>query len=183
NQSFFMRGPLGGRELSSMDPAIGGTLANVGEWMGEERPFPARPFLGSPRLEQIAANLPTSRLTTTARTLSDPRKYEGGPFPGSIAAMQLGTGLRFQDISPQQRLRTLENEIQARIRDEGGYSQRLVRFTKRDIEQAEKTDPERAEQMKELNAALTEIRRLRAQLKEQETEEPQRPRVRLRRAG
>src|SRR5690606_24289817 len=88
NQSFFMRGPLGGRELSSMDPAIGGTLANVGEWMGEERPFPARPFLGSPRLEQIAANLPTSRLTTTARTLSDPRKYEGGPFPGSIAAMQ-----------------------------------------------------------------------------------------------
>src|SRR5690606_42036088 len=43
--------------------------------------------------------------------------------------------------------RSLENEIQARIRDEGGYSQRLVRFTKRDIEQAEKRSEEHTSEL------------------------------------
>ena len=169
-QSFFMRGPLGGRELTSMDPAIGGTIENIRSLAtGRERKYPAQPFLGSRVLEQIASNSPLSRALTTARTITDARKWS--PLGIPIAA-QLGTGLRVQDTSPMQQLRSLENEISATIRDEGGLAFRVTRFSRKDIEEAEKSNPERAARMRELNLALEKVRKARAELQKAEKQTP-----------
>lgn len=172
-ESFFQRGPLGGREVTSQDPLMGGVRANIGQLLGEDRAYPAEP-VGGRTLEQIAANTPLSRLLSTARTATDKRKWEGGLFPGATLGLQLGSGLRFTDVSPQQRLRMLEDQITADIRDRGGYIGRFATFTKRDIEAA---DPEEAAEMERLNESLREVRRLRQELQEEK------PKVRFRKAG
>lgn len=178
NESLFQRGPLGGRDLGDMDPTIGRTLQNI----GLQEPGPvgrAKPFL-HPGFEHLAVNTPASRLLNTTRTLTDPRKYQatGGVFdavPGQALAMQLLTGIRQTDISPQQRLRELREQIDSIISEEGGYVGRNVTFTKEQIKQAEETDHEAAARMKQLMAAKRELQRL---LKQDE-----KPKVRLRRAG
>jgi hypothetical protein len=71
-----------GRELSDLDGSIERLYENV---TGDK-------INRMPLTEQIAANLPTSRLLTTARTLSDPRKSVGTKL------QQLGTGIRTSDV-------------------------------------------------------------------------------------
>lgn len=181
NESLFQRGPMGGRDLGDMDPTIGRTLQNLG--LREPGPVGrATPFL-SPGLEHMAVNTPFSRLLNTARTITDPRKYAatGGmfdAFPGQALGMQLLTGVRQTDISPQQRMRELREQMDALIRDEGGYVGRNVTFTKQQIKDAEASDPERAERMKQIMSAKRELQKLLRDSREDES-----PRVRLRRAG
>src|SRR5690606_22560253 len=95
----------GGRDLLDMDPTIGRTISNVSELLGGE-PWEtgsgqAKPFLGQ-GVEFAAANSPLSRLFSTVRTATDPRKYEG-PLPGAGVAANLLTGLRVHDLSPAAR--------------------------------------------------------------------------------
>lgn len=87
-QSFFQKGPEGGRPLEDMDPTIGRTLAN---WAGRDRPVT---FHGSQAVEAIAGNSPLSRILTTTRQLSDKRKGYGAK------ATNLLTGVKVSDVSP-----------------------------------------------------------------------------------
>ena len=65
-QSFFQRGPGGGRQLQDMDPALGRTIANLA---GERKPMNMGQLP-----ETIIANSPASRYISTARTATDLRK-------------------------------------------------------------------------------------------------------------
>jgi hypothetical protein len=93
-QSFFQRGPEGGRPIGDLDPAIGRTIANLGNLTGlRESTQPVR-YPGSEIIEQLAANSPASRLIATARTLTDPRK------DALTKATNLLSGVRISDVSP-----------------------------------------------------------------------------------
>lgn len=155
-ESFFQRGPLGGRELSDMDPAAGRILTNLG--MRDELPSGrARPLLGT-EFENVLSNLPTSRLMTTARTLTDPRKYEGGPFPGSAALLNTGTGLRVSDLSPAASDSMLRDTLFANAKESGlAGSFETVRYSKATIDATEKENPKLADEMRQHNALVTEL--------------------------
>lgn len=160
-ESLFQRGPMGGRDVLDQDPTIGRLISNVGELAGQApREFPgtgrAKPFL-STGFEQLAANLPTSRLMTTLRTATDRRKLEGGLFPGSKALINIGTGFRISDLSPQAQDAMLRDELAALTREEGGKAFESVRFSKAQIAAAEKESPEKAARMLALNAAAAEL--------------------------
>jgi len=100
-QTFFQRGLRGGRALTELDPTIGRLVSNV--IPGVDKP---------PRLpnwiEHLSANLPTSRILTTMRTLTDPRKRikPGVAIPGAAAWANVLTGLRVTDVpmSAQERV-------------------------------------------------------------------------------
>jgi hypothetical protein len=107
-QSFFQRGPDGGRPMNELDPVIGRTLANIGNLTGlRESTDPVR-YPGAGFIEQVASNSPLSRVLTTARTLTDTRK---DPL---TKAANLLSGVRIADISPGAQDRaTLEKVTQA----------------------------------------------------------------------
>lgn len=166
-ESFFQRGPQGGRELGDMDPTIGRTLTNVGDIaqkftgsrLGFREELPggkARPFI-STNAESLLGNLPTSRAATTMRTLTDARKWSGGPFPGSAALLNLGTGIKVSDIAPSAQDALLRDELSALSRSEGANVFESVRFTRQQIAEAERDDPQLAARMRALNAAATEL--------------------------
>jgi hypothetical protein len=85
-QSFFQKGPEGGRPLEDLDPTIGRLVSNV---TGQERAARLPGWF-----EAVAANSPATRALTSARQLTDPRK--------GLAAkgVNLLTGVRVHDVSP-----------------------------------------------------------------------------------
>lgn len=149
-QSLFQQRPL-----TDLDPALGRTLSNVGlrDTFASGR---AKPVIG-PQFENFLMNTPISRALTTARTATDSRKLEGGAFPGSIALMNLGTGLRFSDVSPQVQEGILRDAIAQASKDRGATRFETIRFSKADIAAAEKSDPALAAEMVALNAAANEL--------------------------
>jgi hypothetical protein len=96
-ESLFQRGPLGGRELSEADPTLGRLLTNLG--LREEVDGRAQPVIGQ-TFEHLLANAPGSRLLTTLRTLTDPRKRLGDTVLPGEALIPALTGLRLTDVSP-----------------------------------------------------------------------------------
>ena len=113
-QSFFQRGPMGGRALQDMDPLVGRTISNVMQMMAGDtgRREPAR-WPGA-TTEHIAANLPISPHLTYLRTMTDPRKGM------AVKAFNLLTGLRFADVSPEAKRALLDETLQAMIRSKAG---------------------------------------------------------------
>jgi hypothetical protein len=104
-ESFFQTGPGGGRDLADLDPTVGRTISNL---LGEEQP------VSTPRsLEFALANSPVSRFMTTARTLSDRRKYD------PLGAMNFLTGVRVSDISPEQRDREAITRLGEQLKEVG----------------------------------------------------------------
>jgi hypothetical protein len=87
-QSFFQTGTDGGRPLDELDPTVGRTASNL---LGLKKPVE---FPGSRELEMIAMNSPLSRVLTTARQLSDPRKGV------TEKAVNLMSGVRISDVGP-----------------------------------------------------------------------------------
>lgn len=156
-ESLFQRGPMGGRDVLDQDPTIGRLISNVGELAGAQpRTLPsgrAKPFI-SHGFEQLAANLPTSRLLTTARTLTDKRKLEGGPFPGSAALANVLSGVKVSDISPAASDAMLRDEADALMRELGAQSYNVTRFTKSQLENA---TPDERERMLAFNAVKDEL--------------------------
>lgn len=80
-----------GRELSDLDSPINRTAANLRQLRTGEAPGP----MPQPGLHDfILSNSPASRLASTMRTASDPRK-------GLLTKLlNLGTGMRFTDVDP-----------------------------------------------------------------------------------
>ncbi len=111
----------------------------------------------TPQFENLLMNTPISPALTTARTATDQRKYEGGPFPGSMAALNLGTGLRVTDVSPAVQEGIIRDAIAQVSKEKGASRFETIRFSKADIEQARKDDPETAAEMEALNAAQNQL--------------------------
>jgi hypothetical protein len=94
NQTLFQKGPSGGRPLEDLDPTLGRIISNIKQAVtGEETPR-AKPILGSQALEFAVANSPLTRFATTARQMTDQRKWGIGGLANLL------TGVRVSDISP-----------------------------------------------------------------------------------
>jgi len=112
-RTFFQRGPMGGRDLQDMDPLIGRTLRNIQQTVTGETGSRA-PVQTHPGLEHLAANLPWSPHLAYVRTAFDPRKSLG------VKAMNLMTGARFADVSPEAKRALLDETLQKMIRSTAG---------------------------------------------------------------
>ena len=97
NQSFFQRGSVGGRPLEDLDPTLGRLAANLLRKAGLRDSTEA---LETPQwLESAVGNSPLSRVLTTARTLTDPRKEGVYGLPGFPAIVNTLTGFKLNDVS------------------------------------------------------------------------------------
>jgi hypothetical protein len=165
-KSFFQRGPLGGRDLADMDPTLGRLATNLG--LREKTPAGrARPILGQ-TFEHVMANMPTSRLFNTLRTLSDERKaIEGTPIPGPKALLNVLTGLRITDVSPRAQRSALRDTAFALAREQGARPFTTFSFSKDVIAKTEETDPEAARKMR----AFMRLKRLVSQKSRKEREQ------------
>jgi hypothetical protein len=156
-QSFFQRGPEGGRPFSDMDPTLGRLATNLG--MQSELPSgQAAPLFGNSLLENVVANSPFSRLTTTARQLSDSRKWEG-TVPGLGLGVNLFTGMRMSDVSPAAQDAVIREAYSALAKQSGARAYSNTRFPKDAIEEAKKSDPEEARKMQAFNDLMNLLAR------------------------
>jgi hypothetical protein len=146
--STFQRAPGGGgRALEDMDPALGRTLANIGELTGiRNKKSPVR-YPGSGVIEQVLSNSPISNLLTKARTVTDPRKSLGAK------ATNLLSGVKVTDVSPATQDRELLNRV-AQIEKEMGGKTYALSYVPKDRKE-ELTEKER----KDL-AVIAELKRL-----------------------
>ena len=117
-QSYFQKGPTGGRSLDDLDPTYGRIASNLAEWAGGPKTQYAAPLFGSKELEFLLGNLPTSRFGTTIRQLTDKRKWED---PSALAA-NLFTGLRKTHISEGAQDRIIQTRIDELMGDIGARS-------------------------------------------------------------
>ncbi len=119
-QTFFQKGPVGGRPLEDLDPLLGRTLSNV---LGREKPvkLPAS-------LEYLAANSPAARALTTARTLTDKRKWNLGGLANAA------TGVRVTDVSQASRDAIERERVAQVIKDMGGKSFQKVYIPKAELD-------------------------------------------------
>lgn len=145
-ESFFQRGPLGGRDLGDLDPTIGRLLSNIGESTGLRDPGsgPVR-YPGQFPLEFIAGNSPLARGLSTARVLSDPRKSLGE------RAMNALTGFRSTTISPGAQDAVLRDAAAALGKQLGAKEFSRIRFTEDELQRLEATNPTAAETARAFN--------------------------------
>lgn len=166
-QTFFQRGPSGGRPLTQLDPSVGRTISNV---TGADNPVNILGDRGWSRFaEHLLSNSPASKLLTTARQLSDPRK--------DIGTKAVNTLLPFKitDVSPQQQERAI-NEASASLADELGartWSNRY--FPKEMIAAVQKTNPEAAKQMIALDNLMRKAKRDAKKFRDEKQAEKKKP--------
>lgn len=115
-QSFFQKGPHGGRDLEDLDPVIGRTLGNIGQVTGLRNNTSPVKYPGSGIIEHIASNSPFSGLLTGLRTATDPRKGIGTKLTN------LTTGFRVSDVSRAAQDKELMNRVSKLERAMGGRS-------------------------------------------------------------
>lgn len=90
-------GEARGRRLDEMDPLVGRIMSNIGDVLTGSETKRADPFI-SQDFEHVMANLPFSRYLSTARKITDPRKWQDA---GSVAANALDnlSGIKLYDVS------------------------------------------------------------------------------------
>lgn len=150
-QSFFQKGPTGGRPLEDMDPLLGRLGA---ELTGREKSYKL-----PQALEVAAANSPASRVLSTARTALDPRKN----LP--TAALNLLTGLRFSDVRPEAQDAKLREMLQAAEKELGAKSFQRTYFPKEDLAQMSPQDRAAATEQQILMNMLADRAKKRAEKK------------------
>ncbi|KAF0137609.1 MAG: hypothetical protein FD153_1640, partial [Rhodospirillaceae bacterium] len=160
-QSFFQRGPLGGREITEMDPPLGRLLANL---RGDDEPVQI------PRwIENMLTNMPTSRFVSMARTLTDPRKRwgPGAKMPGAAALIPLLTGVRMADVEISVQERMLKDIINKLIQETPGARAFTQFYFPQPV--LERMEPEEREKAEELTTASRLLqRRIRERAKQRE---------------
>lgn len=112
-RSSFQGGPMGGRDLASMDPSLGRIFTQL----GIQDPLPneqAAPAFGSRGLEFALANSPVSRLLSTTKGLLDyDRKSLTQRASNALLGMKLTT------VNQQQRRRGVRELMNARMKEAG----------------------------------------------------------------
>lgn len=165
-ESFFQRGPQGGRDLNDMDPTLGRIVANVTGQTGSDasRKFPLW-------FEQVLANSPVSRGLTTVRKLTDPRKRsETVPFmPGSTAILNVLTGASVADISPGAKDAIVRELLNQEMTEMGATAFERMSFPK---SVRDKMTPEQLEAIRPLEGlANTMADRAKRRAKEREADQ------------
>lgn len=118
NESFFQKGPSGGRELGDLDPTIGRLISNITKDDKAKR-LPAA-------VEFVAGNSPISRLLTTGRMLTDTRKSAMDKLVPFL------TGTRISTISPAAQDAVLRERAMAMSKDLGSKSFTKIYFPEDD---------------------------------------------------
>ena len=111
-RSSFQGGPMGGRDLASMDPSLGRIFTQL----GIQDPLPneqAAPAFGSRGLEFALANSPVSRLLSTVKGVVDTRK---SPIQRASNAL---LGMKLTTVNQQQRRRGVRELMNARMKEAG----------------------------------------------------------------
>ena len=133
--SAFQRGPAGPRALEDQDPLVGRLIQNVSDMAtGERTRNPVR-FPGSRYVESLVGNSPLSRLLSTSRTLTDPRKS------WSAAGLNTLTGARVTDVSQRSQEAQVGQELKALMKAAGAKDFENVYFSK--AQQAAMTEEQR----------------------------------------
>ena len=115
-ESTYFDGPGGGRALTDLDPTYGRIRSNITDALtGEKTVGRAEPIFGSELAENVLANLPTSRIGTTLRTITDSRKIAN---PVKMA-LNLGTGVKVSDVSEASWDAAMQNKAIEKMKDLG----------------------------------------------------------------
>jgi hypothetical protein len=149
-QTFFQRGPMGGRRLEDLDPTIGRIISNAKQIISGEKAERgrARPFI-STGFEQLVSNLPTARITTSLRTATDTRKN------AIEKVMNLFTGVRLTTLSPAAQDAVIRETAQMLMREYGANVFEKVYFS--DDEKAAMT-PDKLQIAEGLEAVVKQLR-------------------------
>jgi hypothetical protein len=162
NTSTFFDGPMGGRRLDDLDPAIGRLLTNMGlrDLPPSGRPAP----FGSKLIESIAANSPAAAYLSQLRVATD----DPARRSASEKAMNLLLGFRTRIVEPEALARELRDRLNKMQVDMGAQPYTVVGNTDK-LGQAyeEIGDAESAERLRATEQAL---RRLRMQLQKLRSE-------------
>jgi hypothetical protein len=156
-QSFFQRESDGGRPLSSADPSIGRTIANIGNLTGLRDSTTPVTFPFSREVEHLAANSPASRLIGAARTVTDPRK---DPLTKAINFL---TGNRIADVSPAAEDTALAGRIGSILKEAGGRTLSETYIPKDRLTNLPKEEREMIEKLMELKGIIAKRRKQRKQ--------------------
>lgn len=151
-ESFFQRGPTGGRDLGDLDPTVGRLLSNVGVSTGlMPEGSDAIRYPGMKQVEFLLGNSPISRALTTARSLSDPRK-------GVLAkGANFLTGARVSDISPAAQDAVLRDAATAFGKGIGAKEFSRISFSKDQIAEMKSRNPEAAKIAEAFNALQKQL--------------------------
>lgn len=157
-QTFFQRGPNGGRPLNDLDPTIGRTISNIGEQLGLREPGGGPVNIlgdrGASRIaEHLASNSPISRLLTQARTLTDPRKNITEKSANLLSPVKL------TDISPKAQERSLIDASNALADSLGAGSWSNRYFREEDLKRMDKYNPAMAAQARALKKLWDEAKK------------------------
>ena len=144
-QTFFQKGPEGGRPLGDLDPTIGRTISNL---IGRDKPVT---FPGSRAAEFVLGNSPASRLLTTARQLSEVSPLAKHPKGVGGVATNLLTGARVSHVSPAAQDAILREQIQRLLKQAGGKSFLRTYVPKED---AAAMSPQQREEVQQLQGLL-----------------------------
>ena len=144
-QTFFQKGPEGGRPLGDLDPTIGRTISNL---IGRDKPVT---FPGSRAAEFVLGNSPASRLLTTARQLSEVSPLAKHPKGVGGVATNLLTGARVSHVSEAAQDAIVREQVQRLLKSEGARPFVKVQMPK---EELEKLPPEQQERVRELQGLL-----------------------------
>ncbi len=140
-QSFFQRGPMGGRPLEDLDPLVGRLLSNV---TGDEELLKSLPT----SVEVGLANSPLAPLLAHLRVGTDSRK-------GAIArSFNLLTGGRITDVSEGAQASMLQEALHREMKDAGGKAFTRVFFSKEDLAAMSPAEREKAVRLNALNKLL-----------------------------
>ena len=165
-QTFFQKGPSGGRPLEDLDPTIARTIANIKESLGGEKQRHVKPF-GGDAFEFVAGNSPLSRGLTTLRTLFDPRKSKGAK------ALNFLTGFKVSDVSPASQDAILSERIKEAEHRLGGRDYEVT-YIPQDIFDA--MSPLQQLDVLRVQAAKKELAKNKKERLEQEEKEKKRQR-------
>lgn len=170
-ESFFQKGPLGGREIDDLDPTLGRTLANILYQTGLRDDPSGEPVQIGPNrsvsqgLEFLLGNSPLSKVASTARTVTDPRKiYDAPKGEGDpLGFLNLMTGLRVADISPAAQDKVIQERADAIMQEMGAKTFTETYFPDEAVAQMGTEDQQRAMQFEALQKLLDRRRRERRQ--------------------
>jgi len=167
-ESLFQRSSLGGRNLEDMDPLVGRLASNVRELLGgdpltelggrQALPMGGVMPIGGELMEHIIANSPVSRILSTARQITDQRKWQPLELPGGIdvpfGALGLNTltGARVTDINIPAQQAAMKDRLDEYSRENlGAKVYENVYIPKEVIADYEKTDPIKARKARVIN--------------------------------
>lgn len=131
-QSFFQKGPDGGRKLDDMDPILGRLASNFGL---TDNPKGFAPDW----IEQTVANSPVSVGLSKLKQFTDERKALGTGvvtkhIPGPAAALNLLTGINVTDVSPGSKDAILRDLLNDEMKGAGAGAFERIYFRKEDLE-------------------------------------------------